>query len=288
MILVTGAIGQLGKELQLLATNNSTFDFLFVDSKTLDITDKTAIDQLFQQYHFNYCINCAAFTAVDDAEIMEEKAHLVNVVGVNHLAKACKNHGTQLIHISTDYVYHSENINRPYREDDATNPQGVYAATKLEGDELIMLMLDNAVILRTSWVYSSFGNNFVKTMLRLGRKLEQLRVIYDQIGTPTYARDLAAAILHIIKQIEQKKVSNFGGIYHYSNEGVTSWYDFALSIFEIKNIDIEVHPIETKDYPTPATRPHFSVMNKEKIRTAFDLQIPHWRKSLIDCLTLID
>ena len=288
MILVTGAGGQLGQELQYLARQNSELEFLFVDSKTLDITDEAAVNQLFQQYQFHFCINCAAFTAVDDAEKMEEKARLVNVVGVNHLAKACKKYRTQLIHISSDYVYHSETINRPYREVDATNPQGVYAVTKLEGDELIMKMLDSAVILRTSWVYSSFGNNFVKTMLRLGRKLSQLRVIYDQIGTPTYARDLALAILHIIKHIDQQKEGNFGGIYHFSNEGVTSWYDFALAIFEIKNIDIEVVPIETKDYPTPAKRPHFSVMNKNKVQSAFNIKIPHWRKSLAECLTLMD
>lgn len=288
MILVTGAGGQLGQELQYFAAQSDELEFLFADSKTLDITNEADINVLFQQHQFHYCINCAAFTAVDDAEKMEEKARLINVEGVNYLAKACKKYGTQLIHISSDYVYHSETINRPYREDDATNPQGVYAVTKLKGDERLMQFLDTAIILRTSWVYSSFGNNFVKTMLRLGRKLSQLRVIYDQIGTPTYARDLALAILHIINQIEEQKVVNFGGIYHFSNEGVTSWYDFALAIFEIKNINIEVLPIETKDYPTPAKRPHYSVMNKDKIRSTFNLKISHWRKSLVECLTLMD
>lgn len=288
MILVTGANGQVGSELRFLASQFPDFEFLFVGSQELDITDESAIQNIFEQHNFEYCVNCAAYTAVDKAEEDENKARLVNATAVDYLAKACKKHYTQLIHISTDYVYHSETINRPYREDDATNPQGVYAATKLEGDLTATQTLDNAIVLRTSWVYSSFGNNFVKTMIHLGRKLDNLRVIYDQIGTPTYARDLAFAILKIIEKIDKKEVENYGGIYHFSNEGVTSWYDFALAIFEIKHIDIEVAPIETKDYPTPAKRPHFSLMNKSKVCSTFDLTIPHWRTALINCLTLLD
>ncbi|MFK7946121.1 MAG: dTDP-4-dehydrorhamnose reductase [Saprospiraceae bacterium] len=288
MILVTGANGQVGSELRFLASQFADFQFLFVGSKELDITNEVTVQSIFEQYNFNYCINCAAYTAVDKAEEAKNSARLVNVTAVDYLAKACEKYDTQLIHISTDYVYHSETINRPYREDDVTNPQGVYAATKLEGDLIATQILDNAIVLRTSWVYSSFGNNFVKTMIRLGRKLDNLRVIYDQIGTPTYARDLAFGILKIIEKIEKKEVENYGGIYHFSNEGVTSWYDFALTIFEIKNIDIDVAPIETKDYPTPAKRPHFSLMNKEKVRSTFDLRIKHWRAALVDCLELLD
>ena len=288
MILVTGANGQVGQELRFLATQFTNFEFIFTGSKELNITNESAIQKIFEQYNFDYCINCAAYTAVDKAEEAEDLARLVNATSINYLAKACKQYNTQLIHISTDYVYHSETINRPYREDDVTNPQGVYGATKLEGDLIATQTLNNAIVLRTSWVYSSFGNNFVKTMIRLGRKLDNLRVIYDQIGTPTYARDLAYAILKIVERIENKEVENYGGIYHFSNEGITSWYDFALAIFEIKNIEINVAPIETKDYPTPAKRPHFSVMNKEKVRSTFDLTIPHWRTALIDCLSLLD
>lgn len=288
MILVTGANGQVGRELHFLASQFPDFQFLFADREVLDISDILSMESLFEENKFSYCINCAAYTAVDKAEEEQDLARKINTEAVENLAKTCKKFGTQFIHISTDYVYHSETINRPYREDDMTNPQGVYAATKLEGDLIATQLLDNAIVLRTSWVYSSFGNNFVKTMIRLGEKLDNLRVIYDQIGTPTYARDLAYAILKIIEKIETKTVQNYGGIYHFSNEGVTSWYDFALAIFEEKEIEITVAPIETKDYPTPAKRPHFSVMNKEKIRSTFDLNIPHWKESLIDCLNLLD
>jgi dTDP-4-dehydrorhamnose reductase len=288
MILVTGANGQVGQELQFLASQFPDFEFIFTDRSVLDITDKLSVEKLFEENDFMYCVNCAAYTAVDKAEEEQDLARKINTEAVENLAKACKKFGTQFIHISTDYVYHSETINRPYREDDMTNPQGVYAATKLEGDLIATQLLDTAIVLRTSWVYSSFGNNFVKTMIRLGEKLDSLRVIFDQIGTPTYARDLAYGILKIIEKIESKTVQNYGGIYHFSNEGVTSWYDFALAIFEAKEIDIAVTPIETKDYPTPAKRPHFSLMNKAKIRSTFGLEIPHWKDALGSCLDLLD
>jgi dTDP-4-dehydrorhamnose reductase len=288
MILVTGSNGQVGQELQFLASQFPNFKFLFANREILDISNNTSIEKLFEENNFTYCINCAAYTAVDKAEEEQDLARKINTEAVENLAKACQKFGTQFIHISTDYVYHSETINRPYREDDTTNPQCVYAATKLEGDLIAIRILKNAIVLRTSWVYSSFGNNFVKTMIRLGRKLDNLRVIYDQIGTPTYARDLAFGILKIITKIENKEVENYGGIYHFSNEGVTSWYDFALAIFEEKEIEIAVAPIETKDYPTPAKRPHFSLMNKEKVRSTFGLEIPHWKTALVNCLDLLD
>lgn len=288
MILVTGAKGQLGQELQFLEQQYAQYDFFFADRNTLDITNKRSIEELFSKYNFDFCINCAAYTAVDTAESEQEIATLVNKVAVENLAKSCAAHNTRLIHISSDYVYHSENINRPYQETDVTIPQGVYAKTKLAGDLIALASSENAIVIRTSWVYSSYGNNFVKTMLRLSEKLDKLNVIFDQIGTPTYARDLAKAILDIIVKIRETNLKNYGGIYHYSNEGVTSWYDFAIAIFRLKNKAVLVKPIETKDYPTAAKRPHFSLMNKTKIKTTFDLEIPNWERSLKNCLELLD
>jgi dTDP-4-dehydrorhamnose reductase len=287
MILVTGANGQVGQELQFLANQYPEYKFLFADRTVLDITDESSIRNLFETYNFDFCINCAAYTAVDKAEEAQEAAQIVNVNAVENLAKACRLHQTQLIHISSDYVYHSESINRPYQETDVTNPQGVYAKTKLEGDLIALKTSKEVIVLRTSWVYSSYGNNFVKTMLRLSDKLNRLNIIFDQIGTPTYARDLAKAILEIINKIDKKEVTDYSGIYHYSNEGVTSWYDFAKAIFRLKDKTMTVLPIETKDYPTAAKRPHFSLMNKGKIKATFDLEIPHWENSLEECLELL-
>ncbi len=287
MILVTGANGQVGKELQFLSSQFPDYEFLFTDRSTLDISNQNAINNLFAKNNFKFCINCAAYTAVDTAESEEESARIVNRDAVENLAKACALHNTKLIHISSDYVYHSEITNRPYIENDITNPQGIYAKTKLEGDLIALNTLETAIVIRTSWVYSSFGNNFVKTMLRLGDKLDKLTVIFDQVGTPTYARDLAKAILQIITKIDTDKMSDFGGVYHYSNEGVTSWYDFAIAIFRLKDKNVKVTPIETKDYPTAAKRPHFSLMNKSKVKTVFGLEIPHWEQSLKDCLELL-
>ena len=191
-----------------------------------------------------------------------------------------------MIHYSTDYVYHGTQ-NRPFKETDSTSPGGVYAATKLEGDQRVLAANPRTIILRTSWVYSSFGHNFVKTMLRLGKERDQLTVIFDQTGTPTYARDIAVATLHILRKLENTNAEESAGIYHFSNEGVTSWYDFAKAIFDLENINCHVLPIETKDYPIPAARPHFSVLNKAKIKTTFDMEIPHWRDSLRECLAAI-
>jgi len=281
-ILVTGSYGQVGSELQYLAPQYSNFSFIFVDKDDLDITNLKAVQDFFESNDFDYCINCAAYTAVDKAESDEEIAKLVNVTGAKNLALACQANNARLIHISTDYVYHNDQ-NTPFQEDDVTNPQSVYGQTKLDGDLVALKENKETIVIRTSWVYSSFGNNFVKTMLRLGADRDKLTVIFDQIGSPTYARDLAKAMLDIIKQ----KPSEFQGIYHYSNEGVCSWFDFAVAIFEIKNINCQTSPIETKDYPTPAKRPHFSLLNKAKIRTAFNLDIPYWRDALKACLELL-
>ncbi|BDS12558.1 dTDP-4-dehydrorhamnose reductase [Aureispira anguillae] len=281
-ILVTGANGQVGSELQALATQYPIFSFVFVDKDQLDICDAALVAAFFEQTAFDYCINCAAYTAVDKAESDEAMAELINVAGSKNLALACQKHQVRFVQISTDYVYHNSQ-NTPFKEEDLTSPQSVYGKTKLAGE---IVALDNnpeTLVIRTSWVYSSFGNNFVKTMLRLGRDRDQLTVIFDQIGSPTYARDLAKAILDIIQQ----QPSNFRGIYHYSNEGVCSWYDFATAIFELEAVDCSVSPIETKDYPTPAQRPPFSLLNKHKIKDTFGLQIPYWRDSLKDCLALL-
>ena len=282
-ILVTGGNGQVGQELQFLAENYPDFKFLFTDYETLDITNGQAVKQLFKEQSFDYCINCAAYTAVDRAETDTDKAHQINVVGVEHLATACEDNGAKLLQLSTDYVYHNSQ-NTPFKEYDLTNPQSVYASTKLAGDKAALGK--GGMVIRTSWVYSSFGNNFVKTMIRLGKEREKLTIIFDQIGTPTYARPLADAMLTIIQKAEQEEAlkAKISGIYHYSNEGVTSWYDFAMAIFELENIEVKVVPIETKDYPTPAKRPPFSVLNKGKIKRIFGLEVPYWKDSLKACL----
>ena len=284
-ILVTGSNGQVGQELNALTPLFKDFIFEFVDVQDLDITNAEAVEAFFNIHGFDYCINCAAFTAVDKAETEQELAFLVNVEGVKNLATSCAQHQTQLIQLSTDYVYHN-NQNTPFKEGDPVNPQGVYAATKLQGDQTAMQILPSSMILRTSWVYSTFGHNFVKTMIRLGTERETLSVVFDQIGTPTNAHDLALAILNIIQKVENKvfEKSKMAGVFHYSNEGVTSWYDFAKAIFKIENISCKVSPIETSEYPTPAKRPPFSLLNKHKIKTTFDLEIPHWEESLSKCL----
>lgn len=289
VILVTGSKGQMGNEFQHLTAEFNQFDYLFVDVDELDITKEAAVKTFFEKNPVQYCINCAAYTAVDKAETEANIAWKVNTTGAANLARACAAAGANFIQISTDYVYHG-NQNVPFVETDVTNPQGVYAKTKLEGDDAALKNHSNgAMVIRTSWLYSSYGGNFVKTMLRLGKERPELGVIFDQIGTPTYARDLASAILTIIGKAEKGEVERFmlKGIFHYSNEGVTSWYDFAVAIFELKNMSVKVRPIETKDYPTPAKRPPYSVLNKHKIKATFGLDIPHWRASLEACLDLL-
>ncbi|WCL82114.1 dTDP-4-dehydrorhamnose reductase [Saprospira sp. CCB-QB6] len=279
-ILITGAEGQLGSEIQALVMNQKALRLLaggqyhFTDQSTLDITDAEAVSRYMQQYKIDYCINCAAYTAVDKAEEQEELAQLVNVEGPRNLAKAAAAVGAKLVHISTDYVY-AGTASGPIRETAATDPQGVYGRTKLAGEQAVLAEQPDALIIRTAWVYSSIGHNFVKTMLRLGQERPSLSVVADQIGSPTFAGDLAEAILRILGQEESPS-----GLYHYSNEGVASWYDFAHAIFDLAKIDCALQPIDTKDYPTPAKRPAFSLLHKGKIKNDFGLQIPHWRESL--------
>jgi len=284
-ILVTGSNGQLGSEIRYLVTNNLIYkncglQFFFTDKKELDITNKEVVKNFINDNKIDIIINCAAYTAVDKAEEEKELADLINYKAVKYLAEITKEKDIFLIHISTDYVFDGRNY-KPYNENDKTNPQGVYGFTKLKGEEAFINSGAKGIIIRTSWVYSSFGHNFVKTMLKLADRKE-LNVVFDQIGTPTYARDLAKAVLEVVKI---NNLNNYQAeIFHFSNEGVCSWYDFAKAIFEIKGIDIKLSPIETKNYPTPAQRPHFSVLNKAKIKEEFGIEIPYWRESLEECL----
>lgn len=278
-ILVTGSNGQVGSEIKELSTNYS-YNFYFTTRIDFDITNKENIRNFCNENNINVIINCAAYTAVDKAESDIENADLVNRKAVKKLSIIAKELNIKLIHISTDYVFDGKN-HKPYVEEFQTNPQSVYGKTKLRGEnELLDINPLNSIIIRTSWVYSYYGNNFVKTMLRLGKEKEELGVIFDQVGTPTYAAHLAKTILDIIPQIENSKVE----IYNYSNEGVLSWYDFAKEIMKMAKLDCKINPIETYQYPTPAKRPHFSLLNKSKIKSKFNLEIPYWKDGLDDCL----
>ncbi len=282
-ILVTGSDGQLGSEIKALASGYG-YNFLFASKDKLDITDKLNIENFIRQYNITIVINCASYTAVDKAEDEQEIANKINNTAVNYLAYLSLIYNIKLIHISTDYVFDGKN-NKPYSEDDIVSPISIYGQTKLDGEnKMLSYNLQKSIIIRTSWLYSSFGNNFVKTMLSFEKKQKSLGVVYDQIGTPTYARDLAKVILDIIPQINDKSTQ----IYHYSNGGVISRYDFAKAIFEISNVDVKVYPIETKNYLTKAIRPQYSVLNKFKIEEKFDITVPYWKDSLKRCLEKID
>jgi dTDP-4-dehydrorhamnose reductase len=286
MILVTGANGQLGQCFQALAATTPQLQWHFASSRELDIAQNGAADQLLAALKPIWCINCAAYTAVDKAETEPEAARSVNTFGAARLARACARTGTRMIHFSTDYVYHGRN-NHPLTETDPVRPRGVYARTKLAGEKAVAKALPGAMIIRTAWVYSEFGHNFVKTMLRLSAERPELRVVFDQIGSLTYGPNLARAVLNIVQQVEQKPETSIAGIWHYSNEGVCSWFDVAHAVVEMAGRNCQVLPIETRDFPTPAQRPPFSLLNKGKIKTAFALQIPHWRDSLQQCLHLL-
>ncbi|MDI1254732.1 MAG: dTDP-4-dehydrorhamnose reductase [Flavobacterium sp.] len=279
VVVVTGANGQLGQSLQFIARNYPEITFVFCTSEELDVTDKTSITAIFNQNKPDYCINAAAYTAVDKAESEPEKAHLINVTGAKNLAEVCRDFDTVLLHISTDFVFDG-NSEQPYTEEDIPNPTGVYGQTKLDGEKAVQATFDNYFIIRTSWVYSQFGNNFMKTMLRLGSERDTLSVVNDQIGTPTNAVDLAKALVLIMKFNTQHPTPNTFGIYNFSNEGSCSWYDFAKRIFEINKIEIALQPIPTTAYPTPAKRPKYSVLDKNKIKSVFGITIKDWDESL--------
>lgn len=282
-ILVTGANGQLGNEMQVISSAYTAYNFLFVTKQELAIDDVEAVKKYFASHTIDYCVNCAAYTAVDKAETEPEKALLINATAVGNLAKVCKEHNTQFIHISTDYVFDGT-ATSPYKEDHPVAPVNRYGATKLKGEELAQQNNPGSIIIRTSWVYSSFGNNFVKTMLRLMKEKEQINVVSDQQGCPTYAADLAAAIMQIITS---GKAAEQPGIYNYSNTGIISWYQFAVAIKELSGSKCMVNPIPSSNYPTPAKRPTYSVMDTTKIQQTFNVAIPFWKHSLQKCLTLL-
>ena len=279
VVLVTGSSGQLGQSLQFIAPNYPQIDFVFCDSKTLDITSLENCETIFSNYKPDFCINAAAYTAVDKAENEPEKAFAINVTGAKNLAEVSKKFDTVLLHISTDFVFDG-NKKTPYLEQDLPNPTGVYGQTKLDGEKAIQQVWEKHFIIRTSWVYSQFGNNFMKTMLRLASERDTISVVNDQIGTPTNAVDLAEALIKIVTEYSKLNTEHFYGIYNFSNEGQCSWYDFAKKIFEINNIKINLQPIPTTSFPTPAKRPAYSVLDKSKIKNVFGVEINDWKISL--------
>ncbi len=283
-IIITGSNGQLGRSIQELSSEYPELSFIYTDIEELDICDATLVDQFITREKPFAIVNCAAYTAVDKAEKEVVLAEKINHLAVVNLVSACKKTGTKLIHISTDYLFDG-NKSSPYHEKDIVRPRSVYGITKLEGETAILRAEIKSIIIRTSWLYSSYGSNFVKTMLRLGRERDQLGVVSDQVGTPTYATDLARAVLDILQGSTNNSKRFVTGIYHYSNEGVASWFDFTKAIFELSpEISCQVNPIDTLSYPTPATRPAYSVLNKSKIKTTFAIEIPYWRDSLKLCL----
>ncbi len=278
-VLVTGGSGQLGSCLKEI--EDPTYNIIYTDYDQLDISDLTQVTLFFQSHQIDYCINCAAYTGVDDAEKERKKAYQINEIGAKNLALACKTHNTTLIHISTDFVFDGEKTGS-YTEIDDTNPISVYGDSKLKGEIAITQALKKYFIVRTSWLYSEHGNNFLKTMLRLSEDRNVLNVVGDQVGSPTYAPDLA----NVIQRIIQTECSDYG-LYHYSNEGVASWYDFAQAIFTIMGAEIKVNSINTTAYPTPAKRPKYSVLDKSKIKNTLKLEIPYWGESLKTCMDIL-
>jgi dTDP-4-dehydrorhamnose reductase len=280
IILVTGQHGQLGSELKILADNYQEVNFVFTDVKELDIADAEKVNRFFNEYKPAICINTAAYTAVDKAETEREIAYKINATAVGHLAENCAKTNSKLIQISTDYVFDGT-TNKPYTENHPVNPVNYYGETKLYGEQIALEKLPSTLIIRTSWVYSFFGNNFVKTMMRLMKERESINVISDQFGSPTYAADLAAAILQIALRQDVA-----GGIYHFSNEGIITWYDFAIAIRDLAGFSCQVNSIPTSGYPTPAKRPAYSAMSKEKIK-GLGIELKDWKTSLEQCLNLL-
>lgn len=280
--LIFGASGQLGHCLKKVTEEKNIQGFIFPDEKEANILDEAALQNLFEKHQPAYIVNCAAYTAVDKAEDDVDRARQINRDGAENLAKLAKKFNSVLIHVSTDFVFEG-NVPQLLTETDAANPINVYGLTKLEGEQVIAAQTDKYFTLRTSWLYSEYGNNFVKTMLRLGSERPELRVIADQVGTPTYAVDLAETIVTIITS-----GSTAYGLYHYSNEGVTSWYDFAVAVFDIAGKHTSVVPVTTAEYVTRAVRPKFSVMDKAKIKDTFKIKIPYWRESLVKCINALN
>ncbi|WP_413666328.1 dTDP-4-dehydrorhamnose reductase [Mucilaginibacter sp. Mucisp86] len=280
-VIVFGASGQLGNCLKKVAEQKGIDYVHFLPEDEANILREDLLDIVFEKYKPTFAINCAAYTAVDKAEDDVDLARAINKTGAVNLAKQCKTYGTTLVQISTDFIFKGDAA-LPRTEEDPAEPISIYGLTKLEGEQAIAEIIDEYYTIRTSWLYSEYGNNFVKTMLKLGAERDELKIIADQVGTPTYAIDLAGAILDIIASGK-----NAYGIYHYSNEGVTSWYDFAKGIFDISGTDVKVFPIRTSEFPTRAQRPAYSVMDKAKIKTTFGIEIPYWRDSLEQCLAVL-
>ncbi len=278
-LLITGANGQLGSEIKKIAGHFPELEFLFTDVAELDITHPEKVAAFLSENQPAFLINCAAYTAVDKAETDEETARLINAVAVSILAEQSAKINCRMVHISTDYVFDGK-ASHPYAEEAPVKPQSAYGRTKLEGEQLCLKNNPQSIIIRTSWLYSAFGNNFVKTMLRLGSERGELRIVADQVGCPTNAADLAHAILTIISSVVAGQKPFEAGIYHYSNEGATSWYDFTVAILEKAGLSCSVVPITTAEYPLPAPRPAYSVMDKSKIKRIFGIEIPHWEESL--------
>lgn len=285
-ILVTGSKGQLGSEIKEMSVKFSDFKFYFTDIEELDICSINATCDYLENKQISYIINCAAYTNVDQAEENQELAKLINTDAVKNLAATASQNNITLVHISTDYVFSGDNF-IPYPEEQKAKPLGIYGKTKFDGEENIRNICKQHIIIRTSWLYSPFGENFLKTMLSLGKEKDSLGVVADQIGTPTYAYDLSHTILHVIQHIEKNSLFNDFGTYHYSNEGVCSWYDFATEIQNTSKNQCKINSIESKDFQCLAKRPHYSVLNKSKIKHIFTLEIPHWRSRIEHCIKRI-
>lgn len=285
-VMITGAYGQLGTCLKEMSASYSELMIDLTDYDTLDITDRDAVSKYLGNSRPDFVVNCAAYTAVDKAENDHDAAHRLNALGPENLSLGCRQTGARLIHISTDYVFDGSS-NTPYSETHSPNPKSVYGKTKLEGERLVLKQLPESVIIRTSWLYSAHGNNFVKTMIRLGQERNLLKVVFDQTGTPTYAGDLAKAILKIISVSIKDNDSWNPGVYHFSNLGVCSWYDFAVETHKCTSITCKVEPILSSAFPTVAPRPSYSVLDKSRIQATYGLEIPYWRDSLMKCIQLI-
>ena len=277
-VLITGSNGQLGNEMRVLSETNKEYTYFFTDVAELDICNEQAVMDFVKANDINVIVNCAAYTAVDKAEENVELCTKLNADAVGYLAKAAEANGAEFVQISTDYVFDGT-AHIPYQETEPTCPNSVYGSTKLAGEQNDLTLCSRSMVIRTDWLYSTFGNNFVKTMIRLGKERDTLGVIFDQIGTPTYARDLARAIFAAIRQ------GVVPGVYHFSNEGVCSWYDFTKAIHRIAGItDCKVNPLHTEEYPTPAKRPHYSVLDKSKIKKTYGIEVPYWEDSLKECI----
>jgi dTDP-4-dehydrorhamnose reductase len=285
VILITGASGQLGNEIKVLSGNYSGYEFIFTDVDTLNIADREQVDYFVKKNNPDWIINCAAYNFVDKAENESEKAYLINSLSVKNLADSIKGTDRRLIHVSTDYIFDGSS-NVPYNENSAPNPLSVYAKSKRAGEENA-LTHHASMVIRTSWLYSSFGNNFVKTIIKKGTEKGSLNVVFDQTGTPTYAADLANAIILIVSKVIRNQIAFNAGIYHYSNEGVCSWYDFAYEIIQLSGINCKLCPILSKEFPSAVKRPFYSVLDKTKIKESYDLEIPYWKDSLKRCIKLL-